>query len=60
MAYLCEAFDEATKVCQQWTEYTPIIPELTNEQIGQVWAWFIVAMLISWAFKKLIHLFGVW
>lgn len=60
MAYLCEVVRKATNVCQQWTEYTPIIPELTNDQIGQVWAWFITAMLISWAFKKLIHLFGVW
>lgn len=60
MAQICEIVNQTTQVCEKWIEYTPLIPELTNEQIGAIWGWFTLAMLISWAFKKLIHLFGVW
>lgn len=60
MAQICEIVNQTTQVCEKWIEYTPLIPELTNEQIGAIWGWFAVSMLISWAFKKLIHLFGVW
>lgn len=58
--YLCDQFNELTKECVQWSEYTPLIPELTKEQIISVWGSFLIALLVSWGFKKIIHLFGVW
>lgn len=58
--YLCDQFDEVTKQCVQWSEYTPIIPELTKEQIMFTWGSFLSALIVVWCFKKIIHLFGVW
>lgn len=60
MAMICEVVNQTTNQCEQWSNYTPVIPDLTVEQVGIVWASFLIAMLISWGFKKVIHLFGVW
>lgn len=58
--YLCDQFNELTKECVSWSEYTPIIPELTKEEIMFTWGCFLSALIVVWCFKKIIHLFGVW
>lgn len=57
---LCDSefLDQATGQCSKWVEYVPLIPELTNEQIGTIWLWFFVAMALSWGGKRLIRLWG--
>jgi hypothetical protein len=35
MAYLCEAFDEATNICLQWTEYTPSFQSLQTSRLAR-------------------------
>ncbi|MDH2648684.1 hypothetical protein R4646_17740 [Acinetobacter baumannii] len=60
MAMICEIVNQTTQACDKWIEYTPVIPDLTSEQILVVWGWFALSLFASWAFKKLIHLFGVW
>lgn len=56
--YLCDAFDEVTKQCVQWSEYTPLIPELSQEMIATIWGYFLLSMVSVWCAKKLIRLFG--
>lgn len=31
MAFVCEAYDQVTNVCNQWVLFTPFLPELTDE-----------------------------
>lgn len=57
--YLCDAFDEVTKQCVQWSEYVPLIPDLSQEQILTIWFWFAFAECCAWAGKKLVRMWGL-
>lgn len=58
---LCDkdSIDVATGQCHKWVEYVPLVPDLSNEVIGAIWAYFLIALLLSWSGKKLVRLFGV-
>ena len=56
--YLCDAIDEITKQCVQWSEYVPLIPDLPKETILYVWGWFLMMEITAWGGKKLIRYWG--
>lgn len=58
--YVCQSDTPMAQgqTCETWAEYTPVLPELTNEGIGIIWLWFFMGLFIAWGGKKLIRLFG--
>lgn len=56
---LCDSefIDQVTGQCLKWVEYVPLIPNLSNEQIGVIWFWFAFGLCCAWAGKQLIRMF---
>lgn len=58
MGYVCEIVNQTTQVCEQWSLYTPLLPELTNEAMYVIWSNFAMWLFLAWGLKRAGFLIG--
>lgn len=58
MAYICEIVNQTTQVCEKWIEYTPLIPEISNEGMYYIWSAFAGWLFLAWGLKRAGFLIG--
>lgn len=56
MSYVCEVVNAATQACEQWSVYSPFLPELTVEARNALILWVIKILAGTFIILRVIQL----
>lgn len=56
MSYVCEIVNTATQACDQWSVYSPFLPELTEEARDELIKWVLKIFVGTFIVLRVVQL----